>query len=86
MIQDDFDPEYLGEFKAVLPVDEKLKKGSLRTRNVVNCGEALPGYEIQIRDEASQELAEKKIGTLYVRGPSVMQGYFGDTEASVFFV
>ena len=80
--QDDFDPKYLGEFKAVLPVDEKLKDGTLRTRGVVNCGSPLPGYEIQIRDKAGRELAERKIGTLHVRGPSVMQGYFGDAEAT----
>jgi fatty-acyl-CoA synthase len=80
--RDFFDPGYLGEFRAVLPVDVDSKEGTLWTKGVVNCGESLPGYDIEIRDSKGRELAERKIGTLYVRGPSVMQGYFEDAEAT----
>jgi len=44
----------------------------------VNCGEPLPGYEIEIRDESDRVLPERHCGKLFVRGASVMQGYFGD--------
>lgn len=48
----------------------------------VNCGEALPGYEVQIRDENGLTLPDRQVGRIYLRGPSVMSGYFGDPEAS----
>jgi len=39
----------------------------------------VPGYEVQVRDELGRELPQRQVGTLFVRGPSVMSGYFGDT-------
>lgn len=44
----------------------------------VNCGTALPGHDIEIRDAAGRRLPERRCGTIFVRGPSVMTGYFGD--------
>lgn len=46
----------------------------------VNCGMALPGHDIEIRDAAGRRLPERRCGTIFVRGPSVMTGYFGDPE------
>ena len=80
--QDSFDPGYLGKYTAVLPIDDTSKDRAIRKRGVVNCGEPLPGYEFQIRDSQGRELAERKIGTLFVRGPSVMRGYFEDDKAT----
>ena len=42
----------------------------------------MPGHEIQVRDETGKPLPERRIGRLYVRGPSVMSGYFNDTNAT----
>jgi fatty-acyl-CoA synthase len=42
----------------------------------------LPGYEIQIRDDHGRVLPERKVGTLFVRGSSVMTGYFEDAETT----
>ena len=47
-------------------------------KSFVNCGEPIPGFEVQVRDEQGRELPERHVGTLYVRGPSVMNGYYGD--------
>jgi fatty-acyl-CoA synthase len=42
----------------------------------------MPGYEFEIRDSEGEILPERQCGTLYLRGPSVMSGYFGDIDAT----
>lgn len=49
-------------------------------RAFVDCGIALPGHELQVRDEKGEELPERHSGTIYVRGPSMMSGYFNESE------
>lgn len=53
-----------------------------RVSRFVNCGRPLPGYRIEVRDEAGQALPERCCGTLFVRGPSVTSGYFDDPGAT----
>lgn len=53
-----------------------------RYTTFVNCGSPLPGYEIEIRDDAGQVLGERQCGTIFVKGPSIMSGYFGEPEAT----
>jgi fatty-acyl-CoA synthase len=50
---------------------------SARTRTVVLCGVALPGHDIEIRSPAGALLPDREVGHIFVRGPSVMQGYDG---------
>ena len=45
-------------------------------REFVACGSPLPGHQVEIRDAAGAVLAERLTGRLFVRGPSVMPGYF----------
>ena len=47
-----------------------------RTRTFVLCGHMLPGHEIEVRDEAGRPLADRQVGRIFVRGPSLMLGYF----------
>ncbi len=47
-------------------------------KNFVKCGYPLPGFEVEIRTPYGRRLPERQVGTLYVRGPSVMSGYFGE--------
>jgi fatty-acyl-CoA synthase len=56
--------------------------GIKRYRAIVNCGKPLPGYDIEIRHTDGHAMGERRIGKLYVRGPSVMTGYFRDQEAT----
>jgi fatty-acyl-CoA synthase len=49
-------------------------------KELVNCGAALPGYEVEIRDGSGKSLPDRHCGTLFVKGPSVMSGYFGEIE------
>ena len=48
----------------------------MRSRAFVKCGEPLPEYEMEIRDERGALLPDRHTGTIFVRGPSVMSGYF----------
>jgi fatty-acyl-CoA synthase len=53
-----------------------------KVREVVNCGVPLPEYDLQLRDENGDPVGERRVGKIYVRGPSVMSGYFGDPEGT----
>ncbi|MEO3992060.1 fatty acyl-AMP ligase [Pseudocitrobacter cyperus] len=43
-----------------------------------NCGKALPGHYIEIRNEQGKCLPEREIGHICISGPSLMSGYFQD--------
>jgi fatty-acyl-CoA synthase len=80
--QDIIDPDFLSEFQIAMPVAGNLTDGAVRGKSFVNCGEPLPGYEIEVRNDSGRVLPDRHVGTLYVRGPSVMTGYFDDSEAT----
>ncbi len=42
----------------------------------------MPGYEVEIRDDADRVLAERAIGRVCIKGPSLMDGYFRNAEAT----
>jgi fatty-acyl-CoA synthase len=48
----------------------------------VTVGRPVPGFEVQVRDELGHVLPEKRVGRVFTRGPSVMEGYFGHPEAT----
>jgi fatty-acyl-CoA synthase len=60
-------------FPALKPVDQ-----AKNAKEFVKCGFALPGHAVEVRDDAGNTLPERHVGTLYVKGPSVMKGYFGE--------
>lgn len=51
-----------------------------RYRNFVHCGPVLPGHELEIRDSEGNLLGERHAGRVLVRGPSLMQEYFGNQQ------
>lgn len=53
-----------------------------RYRAIVNCGKPVKDMTVEIRDEYGQPLPEKAIGKVWCTGPSIMQGYFRDAEAT----
>ncbi len=57
------------------------KKGEGSTA-LVCVGRAVPGHELQIVDEKGRATPPAEVGHLIVRGPSVMQGYYGDAKAT----
>jgi len=64
------------------PIHPTLGNGADMTNKFTNCGAPLPGFAVEVRDEQGRVLPERHCGTLYVRGPSVMSGYFGDLKAT----
>lgn len=53
-----------------------------RSRAFVRCGPVLPDHELEVRDEAGKVVPERQVGRIFVRGPSLMKGYFGDADSS----
>ena len=82
MQTDRIDSDQLAEHQKAEPVKTLPDNGNDRSNTFVKCGSALPGYEFEIRDSEGQVLSERHCGTLFLRGPSVMSGYFGDLKAT----
>ena len=59
--------------KAVAPT-----KSTRAISTFVNCGKALPGHRIEIRNEVGSPLPERDVGHICISGPSLMSGYFQD--------
>jgi fatty-acyl-CoA synthase len=59
-----------------------VQGGGARSRPFVRCGAILPGHELEVRDEAGTALPERRVGRIFVRGPSLMREYFGDPAAT----
>jgi fatty-acyl-CoA synthase len=77
---DRVDRRRLAESRIALPVDDT--PGDAEVGRFVNCGRALPGFEIEVRDDGGRVLPARRCGTVFVRGPSVSPGYFGDPAAT----
>ncbi|MDH3663970.1 MAG: fatty acyl-AMP ligase [Alphaproteobacteria bacterium] len=53
-----------------------------KPRGFVFCGPALPGHVIEIRAEDGTVLSDRHVGRIFVKGPSIAKGYFGEPEIS----
>jgi fatty-acyl-CoA synthase len=53
-----------------------------RYRAIVNCGVPVRGMAVEIRGEGGQAVADHRIGKVWCRGTSLMQGYYRDPEAT----
>ncbi|WP_293897848.1 fatty acyl-AMP ligase [Phenylobacterium sp.] len=63
--------------------DGRVKTASgARSRPFVRCGPVLPAHELEVRDPAGARAPEGHVGQIFVRGPSLMRGYFGEPEAT----
>jgi fatty-acyl-CoA synthase len=63
-----------------LPAGETLSPAN--SRSFVVCGAPMPGYAIEIRDESGKVLPDRHVGRICIKGPSLMQGYFDNPEAT----
>lgn len=52
------------------------------TSEYVDCGKLLPGFEFSILDDDGIELGDRHCGHIYLKGPSVMRGYFQDEKST----
>ena len=48
----------------------------------VDCGKILPSFELAIRDDAGRDFGDYQCGRIYLRGASVMEGYFQNPDAT----
>jgi fatty-acyl-CoA synthase len=51
-------------------------------RTFVSCGKIIPHHSLEIRDEAGAVLGSRRVGRVFISGPSVMKGYFNNPEAT----
>ena len=82
---DHVNADRLAESREALSVDAPQEQASSqkeRSTTFVNCGAPLPGYHVEIRDDQGHSLGERQCGTIFVKGPSIMSGYFGEPEAT----
>jgi fatty-acyl-CoA synthase len=77
---DRIDRGRMTESRIALPVDDTPSKAEVG--RFVNCGRALPGFEVEIRDEDGTVLPARRCGSVFVRGLSVSPGYFADVAAT----
>jgi fatty-acyl-CoA synthase len=68
--------------RRAVPVGKGRRLSADRRRAFVVCGRPLPGHEIRVVDAAGNALAEREVGRILVKGPSLMAGYFGNEEAT----
>ncbi|WNG21118.1 fatty acyl-AMP ligase [Cystobacter fuscus] len=73
-------PYALGVDARVLATERRIVDGE---RPVVSVGHPVAGVEVQVRDSLGHVLPERRVGRVFARGPSVMEGYFGLPEATV---
>ena len=60
----------------------KPATGASGRLKLADCGAVMPSYEFRICDDEGNEVAERRCGHIFVRGPSVMRGYFNDAAAT----
>ena len=51
-------------------------------REIASVGVPVPGTEVEVRDEHGNSLQDGRVGRIFVASPSLMDGYFGDPEAT----
>jgi fatty-acyl-CoA synthase len=61
---------------------EAARPGDATALEFVSVGRELPEHEVRIVDEAGADVAERVVGRLVFRGPSMMSGYYRQPEAT----
>jgi fatty-acyl-CoA synthase len=60
----------------------KIDTPSIETLEIVSCGNPIPEHSIKIVDEKGSSLPERQVGALWFRGPSSMQEYYRNPDAT----
>lgn len=80
---DTIDADHYSACQQALPVvASHFEEADIRVSEYVNCGVPIPGYTVEIRDARGHVMPERLSGSIFVKGPSVMSGYFGDPETT----
>jgi fatty-acyl-CoA synthase len=62
------------------PAGSMFRVAELDDKELVSTGRPLAGVEVEIRGEDARSLSEDQVGHIFVRGPSVMAGYYGRAD------
>jgi acyl-CoA synthetase (AMP-forming)/AMP-acid ligase II len=68
--------------RAALAAGRAVDAGGAGSTAIVSVGRAVPGHQVVVVDEHGTPVREREVGHIVVRGPSVMQGYFRDDDAT----
>ncbi len=71
--------------KSAVRIDHKaipVAAGTPDSRGYVVCGRAIDGHEMEVRNGAGAILSDREIGRIFLSGPSLMNGYFNDADAT----
>jgi fatty-acyl-CoA synthase len=80
---DVIDADHYSACQQALPVvASHFGRADIRASEYVNCGVPIPGCAVEIRDCRGQAMPERLSGSIFVKGPSVMSGYFADRQTS----
>jgi fatty-acyl-CoA synthase len=74
---DRIDLDALTAGRSALRLDDEAK-----TVRIASCGVPMPGLSVRVVSENGQQLTERNIGEIQVKGPSVSAGYIGDDIAT----
>ncbi|SKA32424.1 fatty-acyl-CoA synthase [Enhydrobacter aerosaccus] len=77
---DTVDRAALGNEQRAVPAADSADAQT--ARRFVVCGRVLPGHQLEVRDESGTVLGDRQVGRIFVKGPSIMPGYFNEPEAS----
>ncbi|HEV2852389.1 MAG TPA: fatty acyl-AMP ligase [Thermoanaerobaculia bacterium] len=61
---------------------EGLAREAPDGREIASVGRPVPGFRLRILDEAGNDLPEGRVGRVWIAGPSLMDGYLGDPDAT----
>jgi fatty-acyl-CoA synthase len=53
-----------------------------KTRSFVVCGRPMAGSAVEIRNDDGEALADRNVGRIFVKSPSLMAGYYNDPDAT----
>ncbi|MEM7041428.1 MAG: fatty acyl-AMP ligase [Pseudomonadota bacterium] len=80
LVIDRIDKQRLADAHIALPANDETDGQD--ARDFAFCGPALPGHVVEIRGGEGEVLDDRLVGQVFVKGPSIAKGYYGEPEAS----
>jgi fatty-acyl-CoA synthase len=75
---DTVDKDIMATYGGAVPVSSDHANAA----DYVDCGTVLPSFEFRVCGPDGEELADRECGVIFLKGPSVMRGYFQDETST----